>query len=235
MTVPFDSHAGRETQLYSSVSRRFSLRSAVCIFAGGCRPRDDLFCGIIKGMNPASNSDDTKLASRFTVADYNRARAHKDRKAISEAIRRRFTERYISPVSKSKAKHGFAIMAICCLMIESLESFRQGWKSTDGLDEQAFQLFFARESAFGDFHGYEGYFHRNVRCGILHQGETYHGWKIVRTGPLFEQATRTINATRFLRSMKKLLDDFCDGLKSAEWESREWQNVNKKMRALCNH
>jgi hypothetical protein len=193
------------------------------------------FCGIIRGVKLASNPDDTKVASRFTVADYNKAHANKDRQAIAEAIRRRFTERYISPVSESKAKHGFTMMAICCLMIEAFESFRQGWKSTDGHDEQAFQLFFARESAFSDFRGYEGYFYRNIRCGILHQGETYNGWKIVRTGPLFDQGTRTINATRFLNTMKKLLDDFCDRLKSAEWKSEDWQNVNKKMRALCKH
>jgi hypothetical protein len=81
-------------------------------------------------MRPAAtNTDSTELAS---VADYNRAVGKEDRNAIAEAIRRRFTERDISPVSESKAKHGFTIIAICCLMIESLESFRQGWKSSDG-------------------------------------------------------------------------------------------------------
>jgi hypothetical protein len=186
-------------------------------------------------MKPASDSDDTKLASRFTVADYKKAYIDKNREAIAEAIRRRFTERYITPVSESKAKHGFTMMAVCCLMIESLESFRQGWKSTSGLDKYAFQLFFAREPAFADFRGYERYFHSNVRCGILHQGETYHGWKILRTGPLFDKAIRTINATRFLNEMKKVLDDFCDQLKSLEWNSKDWQNVNKKIHALCAH
>ena len=91
-----------------------------------------------------NDPDDTKLASRFTVADYKKAYGKRDREAIAEAIRRRFTERYVSPVSKSKAKHGCTLMAISCLMIETLESFRQGWRSTDGLDEQAFHLFFAR-------------------------------------------------------------------------------------------
>jgi hypothetical protein len=186
-------------------------------------------------MEHGRNSDDSKLASRFTVGDYARAASDKDRRVIAEAIRRRFTERYISPVSESKAKHGFAMMAICCLMIESSESFRQGWESTDGRDKQAFQLFFARQPTFAVFRGNETYFHRNVRCAILHQGETYNGWKIVRTGPLFEQATRTINAARFLDKMKRLLDEFCDSLKSADWESEDWKNVNKKMRALCKH
>jgi hypothetical protein len=186
-------------------------------------------------MKPSSNPDNTKLASRFTVGDYKKAYLDEDREAIAEAIRRRFTERYISPVLESRAKHGFTMMAVCCLMIESLESFRQGWKSTSGLDEQAFQLFFERELAFADFHGYERYFHCNIRCGILHQGETYHGWKVLRTGLLFDKATRTLNATRFLNEMKNVLDDFCDQLKSLEWKSKVLQNVNRKMHALCAH
>jgi hypothetical protein len=42
-------------------------------------------------MKPASNPDDTELASRFTVADYYKAHTNKDREAIAEAICRRFT------------------------------------------------------------------------------------------------------------------------------------------------
>lgn len=191
---------------------------------------------IFVAMQPRGNNpEDTKLASGFTVSAYKNAYARRDREAIAEAIRRRFTERYISPVSEPNAKHGFTIMAICCLMIEAFESFRQGWKSTDGLDRRAFQEFLGREPAFQDFRGFESYFYSNVRCGILHQGETYHAWKIVRAGPLFDQANRTINATRFLRAMKHVLDDFCNRLKRADWESEDWQNVNKKMRALCKH
>jgi hypothetical protein len=187
-------------------------------------------------MQPRGNNpEDTKLVSGFTVRDYKKAYASRDREAIAEAIRRRFCERYISPVLESKAKHGFTVMAISCLMIEALESFRQGWKTTDGVEQQAFHDFLVREPAFAAFRGCEGYFYRNVRCGILHQGETYHGWKILRVGPLFDQANRTINATRFMRALKTVLDDFCDRLKSADWESEDWQHVNKKVRALCEH
>jgi hypothetical protein len=54
-------------------------------------------------MKPrGDNPDETKLASRFTVADYKKAHAKRDRDAIAEAIRRRFTERYISPVGKAR-------------------------------------------------------------------------------------------------------------------------------------
>ena len=64
------------------------------------------------------------------IADYNKAHATKDRQAIEEAIRRRFTERYVSPVSESEAKRGFTMVAISSLMIEAFESFRKGWTSS---------------------------------------------------------------------------------------------------------
>lgn len=104
---------------------------------------------------------------------------------------------------------------------EALESFQQGWRSTDGLDHQVFSEFFARAPDFADFRDYDSYFHRNVRCGILHQGETRHAWKILRSGPLFDEKTRTINATRFLRAMKKVLDDFCNRFKTADRTSKD--------------
>lgn len=59
----------------------------------------------IQAHDPA----DTELASRFTVRDYEKARASADREAIAEAIRRRFAEPYIAPVS-GKPKHGFTMM-----------------------------------------------------------------------------------------------------------------------------
>ena len=71
----------------------------------------------------SSDGSRTQLATGFTVADYRNAAANRDSALVAEAIRRRFMERYISPVMESTAKHGFALMAIACLTIESLESF----------------------------------------------------------------------------------------------------------------
>src|SRR2546425_10919926 len=69
-----------------------------------------------------------ELASGFTVGDYVGAVDARNRDVIAEGIHRRFTERYLEPVSDPPAKrHGFTMMAIACLMIEALESFRRGW------------------------------------------------------------------------------------------------------------
>lgn len=51
-----------------------------------------------------------------------------------------------------------------------------------------------------------------MRCGILHQGETYNGWKIIRTGKILNN--KTINATKFLKALDSTLKKYRDELKT---------------------
>lgn len=178
--------------------------------------------------------DLTELATGFTVRDYKAALAARDRKTIADALHRRFTERYLEPTMSAKHKHGFTMMAISCLMIESLESFRQGWPNSDGKSKAAFCYFFDSNDRFKEFRGHSGAFYKNVRCGILHQAETTGSWKITRkeAAPLFDSGSLTINAVRFVRALHSALDEFHDRLKAADWDSVDWKNVRIKMKAL---
>jgi hypothetical protein len=179
------------------------------------------------------DSDDTELAPGFTVRDYKAARdkTPPDRTAIAEAIRSRFLHRYIEP-AQAKPR-GFTIMAVCCLMIEAFESFRQGWETTDGRSKAAFCFFFDASDPFKDLRGHAQPFYKHVRCGILHQAETTGGWRLRRdTSPLFDPAALTVNATAFLEALARVLGVFCDGLKTLPWDGTEWQNVRKKMDAI---
>lgn len=182
---------------------------------------------------PSHNPEDTEIASAFTVRQYEHARDAKNREVIAEAIRRRFTERYIQPASKPTERHGFTMMAISCLMIEAFISLQKGWKTSDGKGEQAVSLFFDGSDHFREFRGHGKAFYKNVRCGILHQAETNEGWKIVRTGSLFDLGSHTINADLFLPKLKEVLDAFCDKLKTLDWNDPEWKSVCKKMNAIC--
>jgi hypothetical protein len=188
-------------------------------------------------MNQAFDPQQTQLARQFTVANYKDACTKEDKVAIAEALRRRFTQRYIDPVTPAEGKKmdGFTMVAISCLMIESLQSFCDGWANTKGKSELAFCHFFDSHSQFDCFRSYIPRFYKNVRCGILHQAETTGGWKITRKtkAPLFDAATLTINATLFLNCLHQVLNDFCDELKAGEWDSERWRNVLKKMDALC--
>lgn len=142
----------------------------------------------------------TLLSTSVSVADYKKLEKERSTQAIADFIEERFTERYITPmrVDASK-KHGFTIMAVSCLLIEALESFRQGWPDSNGKSQLAFCNFFDRNKNFHFIRGYSQSFYRNVRCGILHQGETTGGWDIKRTGPVFDFRTKTLNAKKISR------------------------------------
>jgi len=180
----------------------------------------------------AHDTDDTELAPRFTVRDYKDALQRQDKATIAEAIRRRFTDRYIYPV-RTAPKRGFTIMAVSCLMIEALECFRQGYETSFQRSKKAFCLFFDEFEPFKDLRGHVPAFYKHVRCGILHQAETTDGWRIRRDEtPLFDATAQTVNANRFLEALEQTLNRFCDDLKTADWDSPQWKNVRKKMDAI---
>lgn len=123
-------------------------------------------------------------------------------------------------------------MAICCLMIESLESFKNGWESTRNRSELAFKQFFSSESEFKQFEKSASLFYKHVRCGILHQSETTDGWKILRNGELFNEQAKTINATKFLKKLESSLDNYTNDLKRQDWDSVYWDNLRRKLRNI---
>jgi len=178
--------------------------------------------------------DDVELARGFNVARYRALEANKDKKQIATLISRRFTDRYLAPtLSKRNVKHGFSSMAIGCLMLEAMESFRQGWPDTKNNSKAAFCSFFDGHDEFADFRGHSERFWKDVRCGILHQGETRGGWLIGRNGAVLSVPNRAINATAFLRRLGKVLKAYCRQLERSDWESDTWKACRRKMKAIC--
>lgn len=181
-----------------------------------------------------TNLDNIKLSSSITIGEYRRLENCQDRNGIAKFIQERFTERYITPLKNEKT-HGFCIMAVCCLMIEALESFRQGWPDTNerGKGRKAFRYFFDRSGSLSIFRSHADDFYDHIRCGILHQAETTGGWRIRRRDvPLLDSTTKTINATKFQESLEDYLKSYCDELKRSWWNDKIWINLMKKMKAI---
>lgn len=189
-------------------------------------------------MSVASNvTVDPELASNYRVSDYRRDVQALHRDGIAEAVHRRFQERYVSPILQATT-HGFTKMAVACLMVEALESFRRGWPDTGkrGQSEHAFCSFFDAHQQFASFRGHARDFYKGVRCGILHQAETTLGWRIRRDTPnLLEHSgdIRTINATKFVDALRSALDQYRDDLKSAAWDGEIWTCLREKMKTVC--
>jgi hypothetical protein len=159
-------------------------------------------------------------------------------------IRQRLFERYIDPVSaldlykKTKEyKNGFYIMAVSCLLIETLVSFWRGWESTEpdrrrnlpGKSREAFSIFFQEQDQFSVFQ--KSSFYKDVRCGILHQGETKNGWIVARTGPLFN-GTNRIDARRFHDLLAAAIRDYEYNLSNPPAGSLLRTTFDKKMKAV---
>jgi len=192
-------------------------------------------------MTKKSNTDDVILATlengkNITLKDYERFVKEKNKTAISEMILHRINGRYLRPftykdkIFTKEYKNGFSIMANCCLCIEALQSFKNGWGKTpkDENGQKIFDDFFNEYNGLKEFSG--EYFYTNIRCGILHQGETTGGWRIKRVGPILEN--KTINADRFLKQIRDVLKKYTEELKNSEWDSKTWDNCRVKMRKI---
>lgn len=175
-------------------------------------------------------SDSTKLSSSTSVARYKKLEEANERRKLGEFLVERFNERYFQPIEDSMSKHGFAVLAVACLVIETLESFYQGRPDTRGVSAKMFREFLARETPLKVLAAGNDWFYNDIRCGILHQSETRGGWKVRRKGPIVDAQGKTINATAILRALQKEVALYAQQI---ETNDVLWENFQKKMRAVC--
>ena len=126
---------------------------------------------------------------------------------------------------------GFAIMALCCLLIETLQSFRER-------GDRKIEKFLGRPSFKGEFEDNEvaKRFVNGVRNGILHDAET-RGWVIRRqhpSGRIVEQVDGRFILYRaeFYRALKAEFDQYLSDLRDPENE-RLRERFVKKMNAIA--
>lgn len=174
-----------------------------------------------------------------TISQYKEWIKNKDIPNISDFIYERLYRRYIKPFEydsikyRKQFKNGFAILANCCLLIETLETFYRGWKNTNNRSEIAFLKYFSREKLLSEFSSddFPTLFYKHIRCGILHQGEVTGGWRVSRAKetPLIDLKNKLINATKFQKTIKKSLINYRLALQSEKWDSNIWKNFRIKM------
>ena len=197
---------------------------------------------------------------------YLKLKEPKNRKTqIADLIFYRLYGRYLKPFQfpnptyKKEFKNGFSMMANGCLLIETLESFLNGWGDTKdkikvvdihrkyipkdenrkkiSKSELAFWYFFSDYKYFLSLKNYRKDFYKNIRCGILHQGETTGGWKIKRPKDkklkeLFDPESLTINANVFAKEIEKVLKKYVGTLNAEKWDSEVWYNCQTKMNKI---
>lgn len=186
--------------------------------------------------------DDKGYRVLVTIKNYLEFVDGQNRDEISSFVYQRLYSRYLKPFNynsneyKEQYKNGFSIMANCCLLIETIQSFKNGWEDSDRKSWKAFKQFLSTDKNFVELKKEGQAFYDHVRCGILHQGETTGGWLINREGnKLFDEETLTINATEFAKRLEKSLREYSMQLKAEKWDSELWDNFRTKMRKVISN
>ncbi|QEH39413.1 hypothetical protein [Chitinophaga sp. XS-30] len=188
-------------------------------------------------MMKTKNIEDFLLTGTVTVGQARKWIKVKDEAAKSDLIKliyHRFSNRYVKHLHHIDS--GFLKMAVSCLMIETLESFRQGKKDTKGkgVGQKMFKDFFTtEEKLFPGFKDIAPDFYSSIRCGIMHQAETTNAWRVLRKGDLLDKENRTINSTKFVEALDKALGNYVDSLKASDFSAVIWKNAIFKIEDVC--
>jgi hypothetical protein len=162
-------------------------------------------------------------------------RKNEDRVFFVGVIRHRLIHRYMEPLSSQKTS-SFLLVAVSCLLIETLQSFRAGQNNTNRKSQKTFKDFFEGNSdLFPGFSAVAKEFYENIRCGILHQAETTNGWRLKKVGPLLDSREKVINGELFFRAVRKAVEKYLLTLKTDEIETQNWRNALIKLKFICDN
>ena len=154
---------------------------------------------------------DPYLAANWRASKVQSCLRRRDKDGLVRFLRERHQERFFRPIGHLKSApgnmqgYGFAMMALCALLVETIQSYRDGLPTTyDGElrklrkisrvppaykipltlqvnGKVTFQRFFrAYRHTFDGLSGAR--FYRNIRNGLLHQGQTKRGWTLWKRG-----------------------------------------------------
>jgi hypothetical protein len=211
--------------------------------------------------------DQTEIASSFTVGKYRQIRLNldasapctEDWQAVFGAFKRRIRERFLRPI-RELAKHdkkclkagiklvdgrglpyapGASILALDCLLIDTIQSFREGRGLTATISPaRSFKEFLRSSNGFSDFTSRDREdFFGDVRNGLLHNGETRGNWKFRIDVPrllIKDQQSRTINRRIFHARIVREFRQFCWSLTSVGDSAIEAKDhFLRRMDAIC--
>jgi hypothetical protein len=134
-------------------------------------------------------------AARWQALNLDDASSRDWPKAI-EILEARIHERFIDPVDHLMAaeearpplerRFGFVILAVDCLLVETLGAFREGLETTEGSSKATFCGFLTTRPLLSkQFATWDvgRRFYEDFRCGILHQAEIGGESKVCRSDP----------------------------------------------------
>lgn len=183
------------------------------------------------------------ISPKYTNEDYNKLITDNnyDQVFFEKAVNifdDRIRGRYIDPInllsnSENIEKYGFAVMALDCLLIETLAQFRKGLKNTKGISKKEYVGFLEECIHMENSEAEE--FYNKIRCGILHSAQTYNGARLSMNGKKIIENNKGTLIVSFDKMTESIISYFGDYKKKlvngCDVELRN--NFVKKMNYVC--
>ncbi len=142
-----------------------------------------------------------EIAPNFSCDDWDRLKVKLDPggdwvaspaewKRATKVVEGRIRTRFLDSANQLQAVAyaGFAILALDCLLIETLQAFKNGKHAeTPKESRRAYETFLTSSPRFQKYFSSPRVedFYTNVRNGLLHDGETRKGW-LVKANPQYD-------------------------------------------------
>jgi len=205
------------------------------------------------------NNREILLASRWPASKVRSCLRRKDRPQLVRFLKDRHEERFFGPIDHiahvrgNELGVGFSVMALCSLLIETMQCYRDGLPTTDRREldrlrslkrtppayqipaslrpngKEEFRRFFAKYR--NEFSGLRpSAFYRKIRNGILHQGQTKGGWTLRRSDSVVcDPGKKIIYRNRFATQLRSCFDGYLEELRVANWSEPIWNNAARKI------
>lgn len=183
------------------------------------------------------------ISPRYNVSDWKTLNltVQSDWQTAVRILKDRLNARFFDAVEAIDRQDfaGFAVLALDCLLIETLQQFREGADETprrkgeqyfvDFLGTAPFSAYFSKATA--------AIFYDHFRCGILHQAEIKASSRVWRVGPLVAPTPDgkgiIINRRVFHSTLRKAFAAYLHTLRNRS-DAALCQNFVKKMGFICN-
>jgi len=187
----------------------------------------------IMKISPKYSVDDWKVLTFNSEEDWQKAID-----IFEDRIRGRFLK-IVDIISKYEFA-GFAVLSLSCLLIETLQQFREGKAQTPRNKSGRYFIQFLTETSFKNFFTKNSakMFYDQFRCGILHQGEVKEESRVlIRNGvPLVcitqDRKGLIINRMLFYKQLVKVFEKYVYSLRVKANDNLR-KNFKKKMDYIC--
>lgn len=143
---------------------------------------------------------------------------------LEQRIRRRFTDAIDLLIADdeqrpaTERRFGFTILALDCLLVETLEAFRQGLTDTRSKSQELCTNFLSQRPAFKQFFTKDlaARFYKEFRCGIAHNAQVFGTGRVWSVGSLLtlDSDRITVNRTAFHGALMQELADYLHQLRN---------------------